>query len=229
MNTYCFSDIHGQYNLWKQIKDYLKEDDVCYVLGDCIDRGQNGYQILKEVLEDKRCIFLLGNHEDMMLNYFTTLSSYDKRLWFLNGGEPTYNACKNDLDLHDILQKLELAPKEMMYKNIHLSHAGIAPGVEERDLLWDRDHIYTRWFDEEGIDYVVHGHTPEMYIQEELFNLKMFTGNDYDYQSYHDVMCKYCEGHKICIDGGSVLSHKIGLLNLDTLELAEVFTDASSN
>ena len=229
MSTYCFSDVHGQYNLWKQIKDYLKEDDVCYVLGDCIDRGQDGYQILKEVLEDKRCIFLLGNHEDMMLNYFTTLRSYDKRLWFLNGGEPTYNTCKNDLDLHDILQKLELAPKEMMYKNIHLSHAGIAPGVEERDLLWDRDHIYTRWFDEEGIDYVIHGHTPEMYIQEELFNLKMFTGNDYDYTSYEDVMCKYCEGHKICIDGGSVLSHKIGLLNLDTLELAEVFTDASSN
>ena len=120
MSTYCFSDVHGQYILWEQIQKYLKEDDVCYVLGDCIDRGLDGYQILKEVLEDKRYIFLLGNHEDMMLRYFKTESPYDKRLWFLNGGEPTYNACKNDIDLHDILQKLDLAPKEIVYKNIHL-------------------------------------------------------------------------------------------------------------
>lgn len=222
--TYAVADLHGQYILWDKIRTYLQPDDKCYVLGDCIDRGQDGYKILKEVLADDRFIFILGNHEDMMLTYFESLSPLDKRLWFLNGGQVTYESCKDDLDLHDVLQALALAPKELMYKNIHLSHAGFAPGCEDKDLLWDRDHFYTRWYEEPGIDYLVHGHTYGYYIQEMLADATNFTDREYDFEDYDDVACKYCSGHKFCIDGGSFMTHRIGLFDLDELKVAEVFT-----
>lgn len=219
--TYAVADLHGQYLLWDKIKHYLQPDDKCYVLGDCIDRGQDGYKILKEVLADDRFIFILGNHEDMMLTYFESLSPLDKRLWFLNGGEVTYKSCKDDLDLHDVLQALALAPKELMYKNIHLSHAGFSPGCEDKDLLWDRVHFYTGWIETPGIDYLVHGHTYGYYIQEAL---STFFADDCDFEDYDDVACKYCGGHKFCIDGGTYMTHRIGLFDLDKLEVAEVFT-----
>lgn len=221
--TYAVADFHGQYILWDKVRNYLQPEDKCYVLGDCIDRGQDGYQILKEVLADKRFIFILGNHEDMMLNYFETNSSIDLRLWLLNGGKTTYEACKNDLDLHDVLQALTLAPVEAIYKNIHLSHAGFAPGVDE-DLLWDREHIYIPWgAAEKGIEYIVHGHTPTMYIEEELINSEKYTGVKCDYIDHNGVVGEYCGGHKFCIDGGSAMTHKIGLFDLDELKVAEVF------
>ena len=32
--TYAFSDVHGVYNLWEQIRDYCDETDTIYFLGD---------------------------------------------------------------------------------------------------------------------------------------------------------------------------------------------------
>lgn len=37
--TFACADLHGQYNLYKQIKNFLKEDDKVYFLGDATDRG----------------------------------------------------------------------------------------------------------------------------------------------------------------------------------------------
>ena len=34
MSTYCVADLHGCYSIWKQIKNFLKEDDTLYILGD---------------------------------------------------------------------------------------------------------------------------------------------------------------------------------------------------
>ena len=67
MAIYCFSDLHGRYELWEQIKNYIKPEDIVYCLGDCIDRGYRGYEILKEVLEHPQITFLLGNHEDFLM------------------------------------------------------------------------------------------------------------------------------------------------------------------
>ena len=61
MATYTFSDLHGEYKLFKQIQEYIQKDDIVYCLGDCCDRGPDGIKIIQEVLKDKRFIYLLGN------------------------------------------------------------------------------------------------------------------------------------------------------------------------
>ena len=66
-HVYCCSDLHGQYGLWEMVKNIVYADNsFCYVLGDCVDRGPEGFKILKEVLEDSEHFFLIcGNHEQM--------------------------------------------------------------------------------------------------------------------------------------------------------------------
>ena len=40
--VYAFSDLHGMYSLWEQIRDYCDETDIIYCFGDSIDRGADG-------------------------------------------------------------------------------------------------------------------------------------------------------------------------------------------
>ena len=69
MAKYAFTDIHGNYNLWLAIKNYCKEDDEIFFLGDAIDRGPDGIKIMQELFKDKRVTYIIGNHEDMLLDY----------------------------------------------------------------------------------------------------------------------------------------------------------------
>ena len=67
-DIFAFSDIHGMWDLYKAIMDYCHEQDPEYsliFLGDAIDRGSDGYQIMKELLDNPKVVYLKGNHEDM--------------------------------------------------------------------------------------------------------------------------------------------------------------------
>ena len=75
--TYAFTDIHGNYNLWKQIKNFLRPEDKVYFLGDACDRGKDGFKIMKELLFDSRVIYLKGNHEQLMIDAFMNLEEGD--------------------------------------------------------------------------------------------------------------------------------------------------------
>ena len=44
-NFFVFSDIHGRYDLWEQVKEYLHDQPAIF-LGDAADRGPDGYQIM---------------------------------------------------------------------------------------------------------------------------------------------------------------------------------------
>ena len=45
--TYAFTDVHGKYKLWEQIRDYCDETDTIYFLGDACDRDDDGLKIMK--------------------------------------------------------------------------------------------------------------------------------------------------------------------------------------
>lgn len=63
---YLFSDIHGNYSIWQQIKEYIgSAPAIC--LGDVADRGPDGYRIIKEILATPNIIYLKGNHEDLFV------------------------------------------------------------------------------------------------------------------------------------------------------------------
>lgn len=68
MATYAVSDIHGRKDLWlKANKEVFSPNDTIYFLGDAADRGPDGWEMIKTLLDDERVIYLIGNHEDMLI------------------------------------------------------------------------------------------------------------------------------------------------------------------
>ena len=220
--TFAVADLHGIYPLWRQIIESLDETDTLYVLGDCGDRGPNGWKIIKEALADPRVIYIRGNHDQMLLDSWRS-EWRDNYLWFSNGGYETWDALMMDEKYEIYLTQLAKTKLYHCYENkngkkIHLSHAGFTlmenneiPSVE--DLLWDREHIDMNcawWPKENPNDYIVHGHT--YCASRTCFGLVDTKLND------SHTVGRYCYGHKICIDGRSFLTNKIAILDLDTLQ-----------
>ena len=126
MAVYCATDLHGDYRLWKEIQNYLKEEDTLIYLGDAIDRGGRGFEIYLEMLNDSRVTYLLGNHETLM--YCALLAKYPNasKDWYKNGGEATVLNLrevkeKNNWDLFDdilpLVKKIAKMDFLTMYEN----------------------------------------------------------------------------------------------------------------
>ena len=106
---YAAADIHGRYDKYeKLLKELqLKPKDTLYILGDVIDRGEDGFKILLDISSRFNIKMLLGNHEAMAIdalpcilkglresgkqgNFLKSLPDEDLQkvmLWFYNKGE----------------------------------------------------------------------------------------------------------------------------------------------
>ena len=65
--TWVCSDLHGNRKIFNAMKEKIGAEDTVIFLGDAIDRGPDGWNILKEMLTDERFIVLKGNHEDLFV------------------------------------------------------------------------------------------------------------------------------------------------------------------
>lgn len=234
MSVYACTDLHGCLWAWEKIKKILQPEDTLYFLGDAIDRGEHGWQILKEMLNDSRIIYIKGNHEDMMCRALTRFPNYDiwsrqMLIWDQNGNIPTLNAIEadNENNVKEVLRRVTVLPIYATYNSPNgnifwLSHAGCdytEEGIEiysTDELLWDRNHfLNNRWFEAPDNVYIVHGHTPIPYLVEELseYNDNISANEEIAPGAYY-----YADGHKICLDCGSVWTGVSVLLNLDTFE-----------
>ena len=202
MAVYAWADLHGRIDLlWKGIM-YINPEDKVYFLGDAADRGKDGWEIIKYILNDERFTYIKGNHEDLMVKALNGWEPYDGdpidrpfywnhdiNLWYYNGGEVTHEAFENDESISNeekikILHTLKNLPFVCVYKNtkgqnVILSHAGyddIDNGDEEQ-FIWDRNHLmfYDTW-DGEDNEIIVHGHTPiELMIRDQINNAQYLT------------------------------------------------------
>lgn len=219
MSIYALTDLHGRFDIWKKLDKYFfKPDDIIYFLGDAADRGRDGWKLIKTLLDDKRVIYIKGNHEDMLINAiedyeeYGVMESYPIRLLFSNGGEKTFRDYLLDKRINQVetFLKLKDLPEIKRYINprgdiFDLCHAGFSYNQKDIDFIWDREHLNDSWI--EGFDKhtIVHGHTPVQTLDE---NGEIKIEN----------IC-YCDKHKVNLDLGVVWSDNIALLNLDNNEL----------
>ncbi|AEX85510.1 metallophosphoesterase [Marinitoga sp. 1135] len=169
---WAISDIHGMYDNLIKVLNQIPENDKIIFLGDYVDRGPGSRQVLDLLFKLKnRAVFLKGNHEDMMLDYFENTGKYKEGAWFRNGAQATLDSFNNDIEEKylDFIRNLKLYHIEKIGTQKYLFvHGGIRPGISlsdqaERDLLWIRDDFYMS--DQPYEDYIViHGHTPTKYI-----------------------------------------------------------------
>ena len=217
------SDLHGMLPLWQQIKDFLQPDDQLIVLGDCADRGRDGWQIIKDCLTDERITYIRGNHEDLLLKAWRTeFTGEEFYLWMCNGGGTTYEALmaeeKPDMWLHELNYQTKYFA---VYENergdiIHLTHAGFTPVDSDfypskYDLIWDREHLEDypcSWWDKENPkDIVVHGHTPLPSLARRL------GAPTFEWGAFW-----YASNHKVDIDNGCCDTGVACLFDLDTFD-----------
>ena len=173
MRTIAISDVHGCYNELKELIKTLEEEgkynkntDRLIFLGDYIDRGKDSRLVIKYIRElqeyNDNVIALMGNHEDMLLDYLCDRSES----WVYNGHMTTLNSYDGfDKQFGDDIVWMENLPLYFEDEHFIYVHAGIDPSKpmemqKKNTLLWVReDFIY----DETECDKrVIFGHTPTM-------------------------------------------------------------------
>jgi serine/threonine protein phosphatase 1 len=88
----AIGDVHGCAAALRALLAEIRptEDDTLVILGDCVDRGPDSRGVIDELLplrERCRLVPLLGNHEEMMLNYLDGKPQPDN--WLEVGGAAT--------------------------------------------------------------------------------------------------------------------------------------------
>ncbi len=187
----AIGDIHGEINklneLLRQIEP--KKEDTLVFLGDYIDRGKYSKQVIERLIELSKsvnCIFLKGNHEQMLLKTIKTKSETDINFWLINGGADTlesYGSIENIFNLHrDFFKKLK--PFYLTDEYLFV-HAGIRPDKpieeqEEKDLLWIRDDFLDKKHNLK--QKVIFGHTAfyEPYVTDDKIGIDTGCGKEED-------------------------------------------------
>ena len=243
--VFAMADLHGMFELYQQIKDFLEPDDKVYCLGDMGDRGTKCWETIKATMNDPQFKCLKGNHEDLLIKamkvWFRVPEDEKEYFWYskeanllrYNGGKKTLEGWVKESPSkrskwYRCIQEL---PTHFEYKNkdgkwIYMSHAGFTPYdynifPKEQDLIWDRDHYLYGWpYDAPDDIIIIHGHTPIPYIVDDLHR---FSHGPYDFPN---LPCAYwyAENHKCCIDNGAFYYNCIVLLDLDTFEEHKFYT-----
>lgn len=228
---YVTSDLHGcSPAVLQQLLDSanFSGDDYLFVLGDVIDRGDHGAELLLWLTEQTNVQLILGNHEALLLscsfvfeeiteNSLQQLTPQRMELvesWLLNGGGPTLTGLQTILkrspeQFWGILDYLRDAPLydalQVEDRNYVLVHAGLGnfhPGKALSDYT-PGELLFARPTLETRYDSdatVIFGHTPTVFFGEEHRGRAVKTGD------------------WICIDTGAAMGDLPMLLRLDDLK-----------
>ena len=143
-------DIHGAYLALKEIlrKCDLKTDDLLIFLGDYVDGWSDSPKVLDYLIElqqTHQCVFLQGNHDELLLKWF--LKKEHNPLWLKHGGQSTIDAYQ-DIDQATQSKHIHflknLTPYYTDEKNRLFIHAGFTNpnGIEHeyfpKMFHWDR-------------------------------------------------------------------------------------------
>lgn len=206
--AYVVGDIHGRLDLLDRLLALIEADladrpvkkaTVIFV-GDLIDRGPNSNQVVERLRIYRRrglsTVFLLGNHEEVMLRVLGGDSSLIAN-WCKFGGAECMASYGVDarafraMDPNDALAEVQRrVPKvheqfigsfadSCRFGDYLIVHAGIRPGVElelqtQEDLRWIREPFLSHGGDH-GMT-VVHGHTIVPRVEETGNRIAIDTG-----------------------------------------------------
>lgn len=189
---YCIGDIHGRLDLLQTVHNKVADDAADFngiklrlYLGDYIDRGPHSKQVVDYLLENDfpgfSTVFLLGNHEQVLLQFLHGPDPAVAREWFLFGGLPTlasYGVGVKGMPTVKELGHLRAEFRENMpashlafYQRLLLNyeigdyffvHAGVKPKVQlsrqrPEDMLWIREEFLN--YQASHGKVIVHGHS----------------------------------------------------------------------
>lgn len=183
--VYAVGDVHGclpqLVDLERQIQANaggFEGEKWIVALGDYVDRGPYSAQVIEHLLQPPpvgfRRFSLIGNHEQMMLDFLDDPATY--AYWLDQGGIETllsygvdpfseaqvlWHLAEHVPAAH--LQFLRDLPISLSLPDWYFVHAGIRPGLSltaqtDEDLIWIREPFLSSPL-RAGLR-VIHGHTP---------------------------------------------------------------------
>jgi serine/threonine protein phosphatase 1 len=206
--AYVVGDIHGRLDLLDRLLEQIHRElaerpprnALIVFVGDLIDRGPHSAQVVERLRTYRhsgvRTVFLLGNHEEVMLrilqgdvSLIPSWLSFGGRECLKSYGVDTRQVAKsNDPQALAIIRAaipekhvrfLKTFADTCRFGDYLFVHAGIRPGVEldrqlQSDLRWIREPFL---FDETDHGFVVvHGHTISNQVEERANRIGIDTG-----------------------------------------------------
>lgn len=169
VRTFAIGDIHGCDTAFQVLCDglELKTDDRVVLLGDLVDRGPNSRGVIEyamELREQCELIWLVGNHEEVMLASFESRHMFGN--WLLIGGTQTLDSYGGDMKQIPPAHREFLATGRDYFETETeiFVHANLEPGVslEAQTVQWLRWRHLTDWeYPHESGKRVVCGHTQQ--------------------------------------------------------------------
>jgi len=182
---FVISDLHGQYDLFLKLleKINLKREDLLVIMGDICDRGEKSYEIymkcMKMIKLGYNLKFILGNHEDMLLEdlendyplrYETEFSIYRNSKYFNKKSMEEWYEENFFKEIKWLVKWLRNCPLVISGNESIFVHAGLdlqtkLEKQERETVLWTREEF---WIDEESVleEYrsknIYFGHTPNI-------------------------------------------------------------------
>jgi len=182
---FVISDLHGQYDLFLKLleKINLKREDLLVIMGDICDRGEKSYEIymkcMKMIKLGYNLKFILGNHEDMLLEdlendyplrYETEFSIYRNSKYFNKKSMEEWYEENFFKEIKWLVKWLKNCPLVISGNENIFVHAGLdlqtkLEKQERETILWTREEF---WIDEESVleEYrsknIYFGHTPNI-------------------------------------------------------------------
>jgi len=206
--AYVVGDAHGRLDLLEQLLGSIEADiaerpsekTLLVFLGDLIDRGPNSAEVIERLRTYRapsvRAVFLLGNHEEVLLRVLDGDAALITQWRWFGGTEclKSYGVDPNGLALLDDEAALEAVraaiPKEhadfiasfvdsCRFGDYLFVHAGIRPGVPvgeqaQSDLRWIREPFLLD--DRDHGCVIVHGHTISEDVDERPNRIGIDTG-----------------------------------------------------
>jgi serine/threonine protein phosphatase 1 len=206
--AYVIGDIHGRRDLLDQLLDTIHRElderparkTMLVFVGDLIDRGPSSAQVIERLRTYRRpgvrTVFILGNHEEVLLRILAgDAELITKWRWF--GGTECLESYGIDVArlaalppdaqlamVREAIPREHVAFLESFVDSCRLGdylfvHAGIRPGVPleqqlQSDLRWIREPFL---FDETEHGFVVvHGHTISSEVEEKTNRIGIDTG-----------------------------------------------------
>ena len=206
--AYVVGDVHGRLDLLDELLDEIHRDIaqrpaakiLLVFLGDLIDRGPKSAQVVERLRkyrrEGVRTVFLLGNHEEVMLRILKGEAEHVPS-WLRFGGAQCLEsygtdprpiaAASHEVALSTIRAAVPGSHVEFLkgfadtcrFGDYLFVHAGIRPGVpldrqSQSDLRWIREPFLADEADHGFV--VVHGHTISPSVDERSNRIGIDTG-----------------------------------------------------
>ena len=206
--AYVIGDVHGRLDLLEELLAKIHAElqhrpaanTLLVFVGDLIDRGPSSAQVIERLRTYRRPgirpIFLLGNHEEVLLRILGGEAELIiKWRWFGGseclrsyGVDPEVLGRLSDADAltvvrnaipRDHVEFLESFVDSCRFGDFLFVHAGIRPGIEleeqqQSDLRWIREPFLSDDSDHGFI--VVHGHTISEQVDERSNRVGIDTG-----------------------------------------------------